>query len=183
MSEQLSLFDNSFDNLIDSNINLYKVAEEANAMATAMEISPKNEITDLSHALACLSSEDFERYVSAIRVIREVSTAYSYVTKNSTIKKTKTKILLEEPKEKVKEDTNKVKIKTSKVLFQDFLKKYLKDGLKRGRECMQAYIQESFPEYKSIDMESIPLSENAYISFHAYAKEIVNKSNGFWSLK
>lgn len=182
MSEQLSLFDNSFDNLIDSNINLYKVAEEANAMATAMEISPKNEITDLSHALACLSSEDFERYVSAIRVIREVSTAYSFVSKNANIEKAKTKITLPEnnpvKKEKVKQPG-----RISKKDFQEFVKTFLADGEKRGKECMQAFVKHTFPEYKEMDHTDIPISNSMSVNFHIHVKEMVKKSKGVWSLK
>lgn len=188
MSEQLNLFGDSFSELIESNINLYKIAEDANAAATATEISSNNEITNLSHALACLSSEDFERYVAAIRVIREVSIAYSHVSKIANIEKATNKITLRDGKNEIVKEKKprkepSIKKESSKTKFRNFLKEFLKNGSKRGRECMQAYLKECNEEYKDVDHTAINVSFGIYCQLHNESQGFVKKSGGVWTLK
>lgn len=168
--------------LIDSNIKTNIFAENTNALAMSLSMSPRNEISDLSHTLLCLADQDFEEYVLALRTLRAVSKSFGIISKVKPMNHNGEKV--EIPFEK----TEQVKVKrhynrrpgpvpgveTKKSRTINILKEFLKDGPNSGLNCINHVIKHVY------DGDYTP---GNYNTIHNNAAKTVNKNSGVWSLK
>lgn len=179
--DQLSLdLEQANKDLIESNIKTNTFAENTNALAMSLAMSPRNEISDLSHTLLCLADQDFEEYVLALRTLRAVSKSFSIISKVKPMDHIGEKV--EIPFEK----TEQVKVKreykrrsqinseTNKTKTINLIKEFLKDGPNSGFNCINHVIEKLYNGiYKQTTCTTI----------HINVASIVNKDRGIWSLK
>lgn len=164
--------------LIDSNIKTNMFAENTNALAVSLSMSPRNEISDLSHTLLCLADQDFEEYVLALRTLRAVSKSFGIISKVKPMNHNGEKVEIPfEPTEKKLEKKQYTK-RTDKVLKKErilnSIKEFLKDGPNSGFNCISYVIKEVYSE---------EFSQRRAVIIHPIANQIVNKNSGIWSLK
>jgi hypothetical protein len=165
--------------LIDSNIKTNIFADNTNALAMSLAMSPRNEISDLSHSLLCLADQDFEEYVLALRTLRAVSKSFGVISKVKPMDHVGGKVEIPfEPIENKTEKKQYVK-RTNKVLKKDkilnCIKEFLKDMPNSGFNCINYVIKEVYGEDT--------YSHRKAVTIHPIANQIVNKNNGIWSLK
>lgn len=173
--DQLNLdLEQASNNLIDSNIKTNSFAENTNALAIGLAMSPRNEISDLSHTLLCLADQDFEEYILALRTLRSVSKAFTVIGKVKPMNHDGEKVEIPfEPTKKQRVKRNNTVLLKDKII--NFLKEFLKDGPKSSHDCVYSTCQEIYGE-------SIPsMSRTVYIQ--NCVRNIVNKNNKIWSLK
>jgi hypothetical protein len=167
--------------LVNSNINTNIFTENTEALTKAISMSPRNEITDLSHALMCLADNDFEEYVSAIRILRATSKAFSSLGKiRSSPPAEKVEIPFvsnnnSEPKTKFRSGK-----KTNKTIMREALEELLADGTPVYHFDCYKHV------YKALygkEPEEGSKHRLDYINVETTKMNLVNKKGGFWSLK